>query len=901
MLAHEAGNSGHGAEGRSCMVNRSLRWRGMLALALTLAGLVLLALLLDDDGVGTSVRADPTLAGGPREGRHEDLPPAELAGEILPLTAAESLGADFAAAAGGPAAPDAQGLIVHRVSGRLLDEDGTPVPGAQVLLVPSAGGRRAAGFGPEAHIDQVDWDQVPSTTSDAAGRFAVTGRDLPPDPVSGTAPASGADRRPAHGVHPRLVIEHPWRQHHVQDLHGFTDADLDLGDVVLHSAAPIKGRVLDEFGAPLPGALVTVPLFAHRGADQDRWRLTAQRTSSVSDGAGRYHIDGLLGQRNVILEASAPGRASAAVDVRRSGQAITTAPDLVLEPTTPVSGWVTDGRGQPLAGVEILARRSSLGAIHRGTDVALRDWRMSVNSGPRGDVRTRTLADGTFVFEHLQAEPWDLFAAHRDLEAMALRGVLPGDSEVGFTLVDPARLLLRVLDAATGEPLAGASGTALRRCLEDANDGRDVLDPPITVLAGADAARAAGLPEDTPGLLLVLPAGLLRTDVTVSAPGHARRTVKLPGCTPPELVEHTIALNASASLAGRVLDESLAPLPGARVELRSQQSETMGERPSAQASTDAEGRYLLADLFGGPWWLHAEADGHATSYDITVSIEEETANTAADLVLQRAGSLSGLVLNPLGLPVAASIRGHLVQDPDGGQYLRKANSDAQGRFVLDGLRPGIWVLSSYPGAEAQAEVAVGQTREVTLAQRRHALIRGRVSDAAGPVAGARVIQHSWGWDEDGGAVTDDQGAYELEVQPGTPTIAASAGDAWTPEASVSVDWDESAVLDLRFSTGQIGGRVLDAASGAPLAGVDVRADRAVADPAVDDPAQPMHRTRHARSDCAGAFLFSRVRPGSWRLSVNHGDFQPWVADPLQLAEGELRDDVHLALQLGAVR
>lgn len=203
-----------------------------------------------------------------------------------------------------------------RVSGRVEDRDGEPVPRAAVkVVVKKADGTRATG-----------------TATDAEGGFVM--RNLPPGEAWVHASASGLGSGET-----RFSLE--------------PERDVDDVVLVLEPSERILGRVVDEVGDPLPGAEVTC---------QRRMGGSVRFSGSlhgglpiVTDAAGIFECDG-LGAGSYEIAASARSYARSTVEAELPGQAGEIV--LRLEPARVISGVVADADGTPREAVEVRLRDS---------------------------------------------------------------------------------------------------------------------------------------------------------------------------------------------------------------------------------------------------------------------------------------------------------------------------------------------------------------------------------------------------------------------------------------------------------------------------------------------------------------------------------------------------------------
>jgi hypothetical protein len=836
--------------------------------------------MLSDDGPATpsSAQGAVTPVPGSPTGA-SDLPPARTPEAASPLQP-EPLTPEAPTDEPAPLPPEADlatSLVEAALTGRVVDKTGTPVADALVLFHPTMRARRALGLPRHYVFEPVPWDAFPQIHTDAEGRFALTGRDELPDP-SEEYGQSVILLVEAAGYELTLVPCPPWKA-----------GGADVGDIRLEDGVAYLGRVVDPVGAPIAGAHVRIP--RSTGAPGDKhpvdWDLARERLDAFSGPDGTFRMEGSW-PGSCFLHVTAPGFRVLGREVHAPALGEFDTGLWPLEPAQIIEGQVVDPAGAPLSGVEILARPRSLAWDHDGLDAALRDLRMRVMSRNQEEFRVDTDADGAFRFDALSLEPHDIVAGRDDLDPVAVRGARGDDSPLHIVMQPMGTLLVRVVSALDGEPIEGATGSARRRSTSDAaSSNAHDMDPSLAVLEGIEAALHAGLPSDTPGLLLVRQAGWQRTDVTARAPGHAARTVELPGIEAPARVEHEVRLEPAATLAGRVVDENRAPVGDASVKLE-RDVDRPGSADTKKTETTADGSYELDALSPGAWRLSARAEGMAPCEPVTLTIDDARAVEAPDLVLQRGARIDGILLAVDGTPGAGG-RVTANETSAGGRSL-SLNTESSGEFHFGGLEAGTWNLLSYPGAEAVVDLAVGGSAQVTLQLQQLAVIRGRVTDTGGPVEGARIVPAEDAWWGEGLAVTDALGEYRAEVRAGTTTLRArypGDDDLLSPAGEVEATWGGDHLLDLAFGSAVLAGHVVDDTTDEPLANVSVTASS----PRTEHDLFGTSRT--VRTDAEGGFHFSRLHASEWTVRNRAGTHQMIELDPIALGPGEIHDDLEL--------
>ncbi|HUY92166.1 MAG TPA: carboxypeptidase regulatory-like domain-containing protein [Pirellulales bacterium] len=140
------------------------------------------------------------------------------------------------------------------VSGRVMRHDGVPHGGAQVIA-------QVENLSPDGRVEGVNkWIYSDSASTDTEGKFALA---LPPGRSRIEVSAKG------------FVADRDYAEFEVR-----ADAPNEMPDFIIQALAPIHGRVVDEDGQPVPGAIVRV-----------RQHSLMALHPVVSDAEGRFEID----------------------------------------------------------------------------------------------------------------------------------------------------------------------------------------------------------------------------------------------------------------------------------------------------------------------------------------------------------------------------------------------------------------------------------------------------------------------------------------------------------------------------------------------------------------------------------------------------------------------------------
>ena len=522
-----------------------------------------------------------------------------------------------------------------------------------------------------------------------------------------------------------------------------------LPPVALGLGQPLSGLVTDARNVPLADVVVEarpVPDLA----EPEPWRAR-------TDAAGKFAFD-TLPPGPITIRCAPAGYAPSVVDVIAPQADVL----VVLDALLVLSGEVV---GPP----DVLARTV---VRVEGSGV----WPAREAPLDAGAFAMPEIPDGVYGIEAVAAatEP-----GQPEFASIPLENVAP-DQHVTLALAQAYRVPVRVVDR-DDNPIAGARVTLdnahiglLQRVARTGADGRTAIGP---VVSGPYVVRA-----DADGMLAGDPVA-----------------VGIENATPEEVV---LVLGRPARIAGIVVDQYDRPVEGAVVEVGGEVPYSAGEgsararvfdrtlvaggslgvttgpvpdipvfmpdraQGGAQDSagmlvSDADGRFVLADLAPGPYRLQASHGRYAMSDVVLVTVKATGGSYEVRLRLRHGERVTGRVLDGNLRPIAgASV------DIDGGTVW----TDERGVFDA-GPRTGTVVLV------ARAEGTVPVRREIEVGSRpvdvelvlarAEAVVRGHVvDDNLRPLANVRVTLRS---DEAVMATelawTDDRGEFAFETLP----------------------------------------------------------------------------------------------------------------------------------------
>jgi Carboxypeptidase regulatory-like domain len=791
---------------------------GVLALA-AVVGLAWWLLGREEDEIVRNAQP-PAAAAAPGDGA--ELRDANAAGAAPDALAPKTLVNDETT----DAAPAPPGNPIT-FTGRVVDESGRPVQDAEVVHLPSQPMREVAGLDDRSHDWTTPWPLFARARTDAQGRFTLPSRELPVHgtPLMDVNIANGSYQGSMDATVPRLLVQHPAFEPKLFLDFAFKRGESEVGDLVVSPCGLVVGRCVDAEGQPVADVPIRLARITKAGMDMGAWQMlyTLPQTQSGLD--GRFSFGGLW-NKELSIEFAAQDFVLQRKDVTVvAGQTVDLG-DVALDRGGEVTGWVVSAAGAPIAGGRLALKPNIQDEIDTGPDAAaVEDRSKSFMGGSFTELRTTTGADGGFRFAAVGSlkRAWRAVAAADGYEAQLVPSVKPGDPPLRFTLQPAGSLLLHVVEPGSATPVTGVTLEAHR--IVDSHWGEDGKWPlPLVARREGEAWRLLGAGANN--------------DVLVSAPGHATTGLLLPAVPPGGSVEHSVELPPEAVIAGRVVDESGAPVPRATVRVQPP-ADVPVKLTARTARTDAQGAFRLDALAAGDWTLAPAADGFVVAQAVVRSVK--TGEHVEDLALKlaRGGSIAGRVIaadprSAVGAQVraepAAALPAEVVQGvaatlggsrkPAGPDDVKKvvfkAVADDRGEYALRGLPAGTYHVGTWFGTPVDVEVRAGEETHFDITQHQPPRLHGRVMLAGAPVEGAQVVVGDLFlkyWNELKNTTSDAGGRYELTLdgdQPGDGReIYASFKDWKTRSVKFEPHNDQDLSIDLAFPGGAMVGEIVD--------------------------------------------------------------------------------------------
>lgn len=257
-----------------------------------------------------------------------------------------------------------------------------------------------------------------------------------------------------------------------------------------------------------------------------------------------------------------------------------------------------------------------------------------------------------------------------------------------------------------------------------------------------------------------------------------------------------LRLAEGSQVAGRVVDDRGEPLKAFTIELK-HVVDVVDGKPAAWTSepieiTTSDGGFEIHGVRAGTCLVALAAAGHAAPNEVSLQLPATV--PPLTIAVPRAAQVRGVVVDAAGAPVAGArvtvlapgvhvpsratldMVDELVTEVD--EDAPSPFTDASGRFVLEGVRPGAGVLRADADGHARSvprtlEIAPGSTvSDLRIALRKGATLRGVVRDPSGaPLEGVDVgviFDDDSTWQ-----VTCADGSFRFEhVMPGQIVVAA---------------------------------------------------------------------------------------------------------------------------------
>ena len=613
--------------------------------------------------------------------------------------------------------------------------------------------------------------------------------------------------------------------------------DLDMG------SATLGGRVYDEVGRPVEGAIVSL-------GGSGFW--PARAVQSQAD--GRFHW---------------PDIPAGIYEFRVSKGGLVAPPieGLILDAGAHRAFAVKLARGWTLSGRVVDA---ATGDAVRGADVTVATGALGLHS--RG---TESDGSGRFALEGIIGDEQSVYV---EADGYIVAGPVTHTIDSGSLVVRlerAGRIEGRVVDP-RGRPIAGALVRAFGEQATAAAPGTDSLGvtdgpvPPISAAGGSSLAFIGQATTAPDGVFLL---GNLQPGPYTVAASHkdfapaAIEQVRVDGGATRSGVR--ITMERGAELVGRVVDDRGDGLESIPVELRAAE-----ERMPRMTVTSSDGSFSFEGVRG-------EATVTALPYDLppsrtTVTVEGDAPVTVELALSSSLYTMRGRVVDERGFAVSGALITVSSNDPRT-PTRRNAKSDADGTFSVPALpAPPYSLRAEHPSFSRARLSELEEIEDVEVVMSAGVTLLGEVLDdwtnEGLPNASVRL---------DGPMKTETKtrsdGTFVFRQLPtGTYDVNLSHVDYETQAQRVVIEppryVDRPQELDrVRLVPGGVvEGEVLDS-HGDPVAGAEVTWD------------DPPRWHRAVRTDARGTFRLRGVPAGSvWIIARHDAAGENWADEPVQV-------------------
>jgi len=547
-------------------------------------------------------------------------------------------------------------------------------------------------------------------------------------------------------------------------LKGLGDEQEWIGiDFELRPQAVVTGQVLGPEGAPLAGVEVDSVILSFTPR-------TKRTPLAVTDREGRYRA----------LISAGPYRAQRQLRLfgRKAGLAPGRSEPIRIRPGETVENVIIRlDRG---GGVEGRVRRDD-GRPFKSAHVNLMPNAPSspIHLPALGQSRSKTDAEGRYAFTDVPAGTYRVivwFGTLRETrrDVHVVKGQTTRDIDFAF---ETGRSIAGIVVNGEGEPLRMVSVQAAERASGERRGQR------LAILTDDDGAFQ----------VFKLTGGLY--DLTVSGRGYKVETIH---AVPPGAETLRVVLSKLFAVTGQVhLADGVAPCPEFILQTFSTYHEKAIPGRTVEVR-DAEGKFRLrSELFSGrpPFSICAHTEDGLLSPRVEVRLESGFAPEPVHLVLAAGAVVRGVVQSETGQPLAGArveIRGGDLRDR------RNCRTGARGRFRLEGLPPGSYVLSaSHPewvGVYHEVRVQRGEEKRavLTLLAEGGTLHVTVLDEQGAPIEDAYVSLST----ADRGAVFDVT-RYRKRFEEQSKTSPGSLG-SWRDYYLSIISTDASGHLERRF-------------------------------------------------------------------------------------------------------
>ncbi|MFT7517523.1 MAG: protocatechuate 3,4-dioxygenase beta subunit [Myxococcota bacterium] len=792
------------------------------------------------------------------------------------------------------------------MTGRIIDASGSPVGGAEVIVLPNLMYAIQA-----ARTGNIFFER---TFADGSGNFKL---DAVPAGTRLSVLSLGAPTEPG-----------------IKDIGPYSKNASAFESVKLLDTGSMSGFVVDEDGLAVAGAeVLAIPI--------DLRLLPAVARNipgwfTMTSASGEYNFPDLPRRAYVLFSQSIDGRA-APISATLSGDYVEVAAELVIKSKEKIKGRIVNAEGDPIANARVFLNSipslenesgGSQSSIPSASSMLIGMAKEVLPELLPKDIFVNTGSDGRFELSAWQGASVMVIASGYpnatfdlpglDVEsdqksyllAMMVSGSIKGkvfDSKSNNSLeffIANADLKSHALSVADVDGATGASANwsgsenvvyAEEDELQNAKFA-SILQPgevPVTPKQTAlDQLKTVNLSDSRNGIFEINNLMPGQWKVKVSSNGYIQESLDV-NVVSKETTEINVAMSHGASLSGKVVAHgSLDPIQGAIVSMGNSKASGFdaimknGLSGANVTASDKDGNFTLQGIAPGMEWLSVTADGYSDTAIKGKPLEEDEDRSDVTIKVRQGAIIQGIVYDRHNQILAQRMVGGFSTDSED---FWQTTTDEDGAYRAKNIKPGnYFVVSAALDANSLMQgdmLAVlnggrilsvfaeeGKTVELDIMDMSAGgcKLKGKLTDNGQPVANAALFCMAGGASmfdlRMASAKTDENGEFEFSsLAPGEYTLQINS-EAFSGTLPFEAPDAPEDYIVLETPQGMVRGQVISESSGQPIEGVNVSLEKE------DGPSGMMgmmfsRRNGNESTDENGYYEITGVSPGKYHINA----------------------------------
>ena len=792
------------------------------------------------------------------------------------------------------------------MSGRIIDDSGSPVAGAEVIVLPNLMYAIQA-----VRTGNIFFER---TFADGAGNFKL---DAVPAGTRLSVLSLGAPTEPG-----------------IKDIGPYSKNASAFESIKLLDTGSMSGFVVDEDGIAVAGAeVLAMPI--------DLRLLPAMARNipgwfAITNASGEYKFPDLPRRAYALFSQSIDGRA-APISATLSGDYVEVASDLVIKSKEKIKGRIVNAEGNPIANARVFLNSipslenesgGSRSAIPSASSMLIGMAKEVLPELLPKDIFVNTGNDGRFELSAWQGASVMVIAgdypnatfdlpgldAEADQESYLLAMMIPGsikgkvfDSNSNNSLeffianadLQSHALSVTDVDGATGASANWSGSEEVVYSEEDELQNEkfaSILQPgevPVTPKQTAlDQLKTVNLSDSRNGTFEINNLMPGQWEVKVSSNGYMQESLDV-SVVSKETTEISVGMSHGASLSGKVVAHgSLDPIQGAIISMGNRKASGFdaimknGLSGANVTASDKDGNFTLQGIKPGMEWLSVTADGYSDTSIKGKPLEEDEVRNDVTIKVRQGAMIQGIVYDRHNQILAQRMVGGFSADSED---FWQTTTDENGSYQAKNIKPGnYFVVSAALDANSLMQgdmLAVlnggrvlsvfakeGETVELDIVDLSAGgcKLKGKLTDNGQPVKNAALFCMAGGASmfdlRMASAKTDENGEFEFQsLAPGEYTLQINSDVFSGTVPFEAPDAPEDYQL-LETPQGVVRGQVVSESSGQPLEGINVRLEK-------EDGPSGMMGMMFSRGDWNnntdenGQYEITGVSPGKYHINA----------------------------------